>query len=139
MGVLLKIKFYNNSDQIPFRGAKTFGGSINNFEKLLKKHQGRWDYAIVYQDGAISHYYHHSTGVNSIDKETYAQQLKETRVNLYIIPTQAYKHRTGIDRGKTICGASIEDMPQYDTADTLKIQAYVNNKLVATYQNGQYL
>jgi hypothetical protein len=139
MGILLKIKFYNNQDQIPLRGAKTFDGSIHNFEKNLNKNIGAWEYAIVYQDGQIVHYYHESTGVVPIDKKMYIEQLKETRINLYIVPTQEYKNRTGQQRLPPVYGAKIEDMPNHYNDDVLKVIAYLNNKAIKTYQDGKFL
>ena len=139
MKMLIRIKFHNNPDEIPLRGAATYDGSISNFKKNLKKNLGAWEYAIIYQDGVKIQYYHESMGVQAIDKEKYIEQINKTRINLYIVPTQDYKDRTGQQRFKPVYGATIEDMPNYYNSDTLKIQAYLNNKVIKTYQDGKFL
>lgn len=137
--MLIRIKYHNNTDEIPLRGAATHDGSIYNFEKNLKKNLGAWEYAIVYQDGVKIRYYHESMGVVAIDKKKYTEQINKTRVNLYLVPTQNYKDRTGQQRFKPVYGATIEEMPNYYTSDVLKVMAYLNNKVVKTYQDGRFL
>ena len=139
MGLLLRTKYYNNSNEIPLRGSATKEGSIRNFKKNLKKNLGTWEYAIIYHDGVKIQYYHESTGVNPIDRKTYIEQLNKTRINLYIVPTQDYKDRTGQQRFKPVYGAAIEEMPNYDNDDVLKVIAYLDNKKIKTYQDGKFL
>lgn len=138
MGSLLKIKYDNAEGEASLRGSATLWGSIRNFEKNLRKNQGTWEYAVFYHNGKKEHYYHHSTGIERLNVKEYNQQLNKTRINIYIVPTQEYKDRTGQQRFKPVYGAKIEDMPNYYNDDVLKVIAYLNNKPIRTYQDGKF-
>lgn len=139
MTFLLVTKYNNNEGKARLRGISTFDGSVTNFEKNLEKNKGAWEYAFMCKDGQILHYYWHSSHLERLDNKKYIKQLNATRVNLYIVYTYAYKERTGNKKGDTIFDSSIEEMPNYYNADVSKVMAYLDNKLISTYQHGQYL
>lgn len=139
MGSLLRTKYYNAEGEASLRGISTLEGSISKFERNLKKNLGAWEYAIIYHNGEKLHYYHNSTGVLKLDLEQYKKQLNKSRINLYLVPTQEYKNRTGQHRFKPVYGASIQDMPNYCNDDVLKVIAYLDNKVIRTYQDGKFL
>lgn len=139
MPTLIRIKYDNAREEASLRGISTLEGSITKFEANLKKNLGAWEYAIIYHKGNKFHYYHHSTGVEKLDYEQYKKQINKTRINLYIVPTQEYKDRTGQQRFKPVYGAKIADMPNYYNDDVLKVLAYLNNRVIRTYQDGKFL
>jgi ABC-type bacteriocin/lantibiotic exporter with double-glycine peptidase domain len=112
---------------------------LKSIEKYLMKHIHSWKWATLREIGtnAILAYYHPSTGVEHLDLETYKKQF--TAYSLYIIPTSAYKRKTGIMKGKSQRIYDLDQIHQYWTKDVLRIDVYVEGKQINSYENGRFL
>lgn len=139
MASLLKIKFFDNTEEKAFRGGATLDGSLKNFKKFLRKCEAKWQYATVFDKGALHCHFHPTKGTEELDRETYSQALKTDRVNLYIIFTYKHKLETGSHAAKPIYNSSISEMPGYFNSTVDKILAYQNDKIIATFKDGKYI
>ncbi len=138
-GILLKVKFFDNQDENPFRGSKHLEQSLRSFKVFLNKCASKWEYAILYKDGSIHSYFHKNKGTEQLDKEQYVKELQESQINLFIVYTLDYKRRVGSDKGKPIFNVSIDDVKIHYNQDVEKILVYQNKAIIATYQNGRFL
>lgn len=131
--MLLKIKFNNQNEAKPFKGGQNH---TIKYERLLKKTQSTWQWAVIYSHGSnskILHYYHHATGLEQLTLERYKKALNSQKINLYIVFTPQEKRIRGIDSGETVLNSTLEEMPSYFKKGVAKIMAYQNNKLIQTY------
>lgn len=138
-GTLLRIKFFDNEEEKPFRGSKNLEQTLRSFKAFLKKCATKWEYAIMYKDGNIYCYFHKSEDTNELNKEQYIKCLRETQINLYVVYTLDYKRRVGSDKAKTILNSSIEDVKSLYNQDVEKILVYQNGKITATYKDGRFI
>lgn len=138
-GILLRVKFFDNTEEKPFLGSKTIEKSLRSFKIFLNKCADKWEYAIVYKDGIIHSYFHKNKGTEEIDKQQYIKELQESQINLFIVYTLDYKRRVGSDKGKSIFNASIDDVKPLYTNDVEKILVYKNKAVIATYENGRFI
>lgn len=138
-GILLRVKFFDNQEEKPFRGSKTLEQSLKNFKIFLKKCADKWEYAVVYKDGSIHCYFHKNKGIQELDKQQYTNELKESQINLYLVYKLEHKLRTGNHNGKSIFNSSIEDVKGLFTNEVEKILVYQNNKVISTYQDGKFI
>lgn len=135
--MLLKIQFIDKLDATPFKGSKHF--AVKNFEILLKKHLYKWEWAIIYdhkKNGQILYYYHHTTGLNRLDKKEYKEALNSGQIHLYIIYNAIGRKDRQTDSGQTIVNSSLEEMHTFCTRNVMQINAYQNNILIKTLKNG---
>ncbi len=131
--MLLKIKFFDQSDAKPFKGG---AHHTKKFERLLKKTLTKWHWATIYGHGPhspILHYYHNSMGLNQLNKKQFLQALNSEQINLYIVYTPDEKKRRGSESGQSIPNKSLEAMASYYTKGVSKVMAYQNNELIQTY------
>lgn len=130
--VMMEVKFSNQEEKRTFKneGEQELAIVRGQENRLLKKHLGKWDWACLYVDGTLKHYYHPTEGVQPITcKKLYTKLLNEDKVNLFII----YKN----GHTKTIRGSRIEDMPKYYNQYVGEVRAYKNNQVIAKYKNGR--
>lgn len=138
-GILLRVKFFDNTEEKPFLGSKTIEKSLRSFKIFLNKCASKWEYAIAYKDGSIYCYFHKNKGTEELDKQQYNNELQQSQINLYIVYNLDYKRRVGSDKGKPLFNMSIDDVKSLYTQDVEKILVYQNKKVVATYQDGKFI
>lgn len=134
----LQVKFKNNSNPKGFK-IKNFEKDLNRIENYLKGQKNRWSWALLREIGsnAIYHYYHPNTDIQRLDLEAYKEEL--TAYSLYIIPTSAYKLRTGISKGTSQRIYDLEQIHNYWNKDVLRIDIYVEGKKINSYEKGLFL
>lgn len=130
--IQLQIKYFNNTHTVP-RKNKGHAPVIKTAmeKRLLKNHLGKWEWAIIYVDGKIEHYYYHTEGVKRLDNKQYKAALfaDTNKINLYIV----YKN----GNTKTVLDEKVSNMSKYYNSSVGEVQAYQNDVLTHRYKNGQ--
>lgn len=113
---------------------------IPRIERYLDSKKGLWKYCLLKDEstGTILSYYHPSNGSKALDQETYKKLNQKNSYSLYIIPTAAYKRRTGSQKGITKRVYHLDDVEQYYNKDVSKIDIYQKGKKINSF-NGKFL
>lgn len=148
----LKIRFKDGKWCPPFYSIdldRTTQGNLNQErgihkleQRVLKKYLSSFDFAILYNksNNEILHYYHHSKGIQQLDKAEYAKLVagdSKTLFNLYLVPGRSLR-TSGNIKGQSIFGVAKEDVAQYWNVDLAKILLYRGKKLVYEFVNGVF-
>lgn len=131
--MLLRIQYNNNPKTNAFKGGPNH---LKKYERELKKHLGAWKWATIYAHGkgaGILYYYHHTTGMDRLNKKQYQAAINSEQINLYIVYTPEEKKRRGTEQGQSIPNKSLAQMRSYYTKGVAKVMAFRNNKLIETY------
>ncbi|MGH1338284.1 MAG: hypothetical protein ACRBFS_19325 [Aureispira sp.] len=125
--IKLEVKYFDKDHTI---SRKNVGQEEPNFKRLesniLGGHAGCWDWAIMYVNDELSHYYHHSTGADRLNKVDYFEAKNRDKVNIYIV----FKNGTT----RTITDKSTADLLNYFNVSVGSVQAWKNNKIIAEYK-----
>ena len=125
--IKLEVKYFDKKNVVPRKNTGQEEANVKRLEtNILVKHANKWDWAIMYVNDQLSHYYHHHTGAAQLTQKEYNEQLNIDKINIYIV----FKNGTT----RTIRDKSIEDLPKHFNVSVGAVQAWKNDKIIAEYK-----